>query len=281
MKKITSPRFFLKGLAFALFATFYFGCIKEDDGTPAVLNLPSISISDLTLMEGDNDDTIQFVVTLSGANNTNAVVKFAGVAGTAAPVLDFEVLTPGGQLVFAPGETQKYIDIRIVSDEAKEAKETFQVKLFNPINVNLAKDLATITVEDDDDNTAGLVIPTTGYTTPTTYPNYTLAWADEFDADTLDKNNWTFETGDGCPGNCGWGNNELQYYREDNTSFVNGNLVITAKKQDFGNRQYTSSRLVTKGKKQFKFGRIDIRAALPKEKAFGQPYGCLVLISTP
>lgn len=40
--------------------------------------------------------------------------------------------------------------------------------------------------------------------------------------------------------------------------------MITAKKQNFGDRDYTSSRLVTKGKKQFKFGRIDIRAALPE-----------------
>ncbi len=41
-------------------------------------------------------------------------------------------------------------------------------------------------------------------------------------------------------------------------------LVITAKDQKFGSREYTSSRLITKGKKQFKFGRIDIRAALPE-----------------
>jgi beta-glucanase (GH16 family) len=80
----------------------------------------------------------------------------------------------------------------------------------------------------------------------------------------LNTNCWTYELGDGCPNLCGWGNNELEYYRKENTSIVGGNLVITAKKQDFGGREYTSSRLVTKGKKQFKFGRIDVRAALPE-----------------
>jgi beta-glucanase (GH16 family) len=47
---------------------------------------------------------------------------------------------------------------------------------------------------------------------------------------------------------------------------VNGNLVITALSQKYASSDYTSTRMTTKGKKQFKFGRIDIRAALPKGK---------------
>lgn len=257
------PFCFLLGLFF-LSVTNY-GCIKEDDGTPAALNLPVITTADLTIDEADMDDTIQLEVTLSGENKTNAVVTFSAVAGTAESGVDFEVLTEG-RLVFAPGETKKYIDIRIVGDEVKEIKETFQIKLYNPINAKLDKDAATISINDDDDNTSGLVIPAAGFVSPETYPDYNLVWADEFSGTTLDAANWTFENGDGCPGNCGWGNNELQYYREDNTALVNGYLVITAKKQQFGTRNYTSSRLVTKGKRQFKFGRVDIRAALPKGK---------------
>lgn len=255
--------FFRTLFFFCALSTAYFGCIKEDDGTPGDLNLPTITLSDITIQEGDVDQTITLTITLTGENKTNAVVRFSGVAATASADYDFQLLT-SGQIIFAPGETQKSIEIKIVGDEAKEAKEFFQVKLYNPINVTLTNAVANITIEDDDDNTVGLVIPTGGYTTPTTYPGYNLVWADEFNADTLNLSNWTYEMGDGCPGNCGWGNNELQYYRNDNTSIVNGNLVITAKKQDFGARDYTSSRLVTKGKKQFKFGRIDIRAALPE-----------------
>ncbi len=199
-------------------------------------------------------------LTLSGTQTTNAVVRFAVVAGTAKSPEDYEVLTQG-QLVFAPGETRKTLSIRIKGDEAIEATETFEVRLYNPLNVTLATEKVTISIEDDDDNAKGLVIPASGFSTPTSYAGYTLAWADEFDGTTVNPAFWTFETG---TGNNGWGNNELQYYRDDNTSIVDGHLVITAKKQRFGNSEYTSSRLITKGKKAFKFGRIDIRATLPK-----------------
>lgn len=240
-------------------------CVKEDDGTPDTRNLPTITMGDLTLEEGDADDTIYLEVNLVGENKANAVVRFAGVAGTATANSDYELLN-SGQLIFAPGETQKTLAIKIVGDELRETKETFEVKLYNPINLALTKDVSVITINDDDNNTAGLTIPTGGYITPVSYPGYNLTWSDEFDGAALNTTDWNFEIGDGCPGNCGWGNNELEYYREDNTSIVDGNLVITAKKQQFGGRNYTSSRLTTKGKQQFKFGRIDIRAALPEGK---------------
>ena len=239
------------------------GCIDEDDGTPAKLNLPVVTIADYTIKEGDVDQVLQLEVILTGENKTNAIVTFSAVSVTAESNLDYEVIT-SGQLIFAPDENKKVIEITIVGDEAKETKETFQVKLYNPMNTYIEKDISTITVEDDDDNTSGLVIPSGGYQSPTSYDGYTLKWADEFDGESLNLADWTFEIGDGCPNNCGWGNNELQYYREDNTSIVDGKLVITAKEQKFGDRDYTSSRIVTKGKQQFKFGRIDIRAALPK-----------------
>ena len=64
----------------------------------------------------------------------------------------------------------------------------------------------------------------------------------------------------------GWGNNELQYYRQDNASVENGYLIITAKQQNFGGSNYTSSRLKTQGRQFFTYGRIDIRAKLPYGK---------------
>ncbi|MGB1039125.1 MAG: glycoside hydrolase family 16 protein [Bacteroidia bacterium] len=104
-------------------------------------------------------------------------------------------------------------------------------------------------------------IPTKGYTSPLSYDNYNLVWQDEFDGNTLNTSDWNFELG---TGNNGWGNNELQYYTKENTSVGGGYLTITAKKQELGGQSYTSSRLTTQGKKSFKYGRIDIRAALPK-----------------
>ncbi len=247
-----------------LFVTMtYSGCIEEEDGTAPALTLPVMVISDLTIQEGDVDQVIQLTVTLTGENTTNAIVTFSAVDATAESTFDYELLT-AGQLIFAPGETQKIIEINIVGDEVREPRESFTVQLYNPLNTYVEKPISTITIEDDDNNTAGLVIPSGGYQSPESYEGYNLTWADEFNGDELNLADWTYEIGDGCPNNCGWGNNELEYYRDDNTSIVDGHLVITAKQQNFGDRDYTSSRLVTKGKQQFKFGRIDIRAALPK-----------------
>jgi hypothetical protein len=86
-----------------------------------------------------------------------------------------------------------------------------------------------------------------------------LAWEEEFDGTSLNTDFWTFETGAG-----GWGNNELQYYRPENTSVSGGFLTITAKQESFSGSNYTSSRLITKGKKEFQYGTIEIRAKLPK-----------------
>ena len=98
-----------------------------------------------------------------------------------------------------------------------------------------------------------------GYSTPLSYPNYTLVWNDEFDGNSL-SNAWVHEIGNG---NWGWGNNELQYYRSQNTEVDDGYLIITAKEENYGGKNYTSSRIKTQGMQSFQYGRIDIRAILP------------------
>ena len=66
--------------------------------------------------------------------------------------------------------------------------------------------------------------------------NWTLVWQDEFNGSI--GPDWVFETGNG---NSGWGNNELQYYRRENASIENGNLVITARRENINGYQYTSA----------------------------------------
>ena len=105
-------------------------------------------------------------------------------------------------------------------------------------------------------------IPNTGYSTPLSYPNYTLVWNDEFNGSSL-SNDWGYDIG---TGSWGWGNNELEYYRTENAVVDSGVLTITAKKENFGGQSYTSSRIKTQGIKSFKYGRVDIRAALPYGK---------------
>lgn len=87
---------------------------------------------------------------------------------------------------------------------------------------------------------------------------WVATWADEFNGTTIDETKWNFEIN----GN-GGGNNELQYYTKENASLVDGNLVITAKKEAYLGKSYTSSRLTTKYKGDFLYGRIQVRAKLP------------------
>lgn len=103
-----------------------------------------------------------------------------------------------------------------------------------------------------------------GYTTPMQYDGYTLIWNDEFEASSVNTNKWVFETGDGCPNLCGWGNNELQYYRAENAWVGDDVLTIEAREEAYQGRSYTSTRMKTQGKFSFKYGRVDIRAFLPK-----------------
>lgn len=100
-----------------------------------------------------------------------------------------------------------------------------------------------------------------GYTSPLTYEGYSLVWNDEFNASTINTADWVFETG---TGNSGWGNNELQYYRSNNAWVEEGTLVIEAREENYMGSTYTSARMKTQGKKSFQYGRIDIRALLPK-----------------
>ena len=101
--------------------------------------------------------------------------------------------------------------------------------------------------------------PTTGYSTPNSYANYSLVWSDEFNGSSL-SSDWTFDIGTGSGG---WGNNELQYYTNQNYTLNGGYLEITAKNQPFNSQLYTSTRMKTQGIKSWKYGRIDIRAAIP------------------
>jgi beta-glucanase (GH16 family) len=89
-----------------------------------------------------------------------------------------------------------------------------------------------------------------------------LVWNDEFDYTGLpDETKWFYDIG-----GSGWGNNESQYYtfqRLENAKVEDGKLIITAIKEDFEGKAYTSARLNTKQKEDWTFGRFEIRAKLP------------------
>jgi beta-glucanase (GH16 family) len=90
-----------------------------------------------------------------------------------------------------------------------------------------------------------------------------IIWSDEFNYKGLpDTKKWNYDTG-----GHGWGNNELQYYTAKqlkNARVENGYLIIEAHKEKIANNPYSSARLVTKGKGEWTYGRIDVRARIPK-----------------
>ena len=92
--------------------------------------------------------------------------------------------------------------------------------------------------------------------------NYTLVWDDDFDNSEIDLNKWNFEIG---TGDWGWGNNEAQYYTNDpeNAYIEDGNLIIQAVHENYGGMNYTSARLTTKNKGDWRYGKFEIRAKLP------------------
>jgi beta-glucanase (GH16 family) len=90
-----------------------------------------------------------------------------------------------------------------------------------------------------------------------------LVWSDEFNYTGLpDSTKWGYDIG-----GHGWGNQELEFYtgkRPENARVENGNLVIEARKETWQGMNFTSARLVTKGKAEWQYRKIEVRAKLPK-----------------
>jgi len=86
---------------------------------------------------------------------------------------------------------------------------------------------------------------------------------DEFDKDGAPNSSiWGYDIG---TGQNGWGNNELQYYtdRPENVTVNNGVMVITVREESFQGSNYTSARLITKGKFEQRYGRFEARIRVP------------------
>jgi beta-glucanase (GH16 family) len=152
----------------------------------------------------------------------------------------------------------KSTDGKAVHTYAADGTYTIKVQA-HTTGADFISETKDVTISAGGSPSGGVSIPTEGYTTPTSYAGMNLVWQDEFNGTSLNAADWSSEIG----GN-GWGNSELEYYRANNTTFQDGCLIITAKKENFEGSDYTSSRIITKNKKVFQYGRVDIRAVLPK-----------------
>ena len=105
---------------------------------------------------------------------------------------------------------------------------------------------------------------------------FTLVWEDQFDGTEIDPEKWEFQIGDGANvGLWGWGNNEKQYYRKENARISNGKLLIKAVAEELKNYKYTSSRLRTKEKADFKYGKIEAMIRMANTKGLWHAFWLL------
>lgn len=82
-----------------------------------------------------------------------------------------------------------------------------------------------------------------------------LVWSDEFNGTELDLTKWTHQLGDGADyGLWRWGNDEEQYYKRENVTVSGGTLKIKAIAESAGGLNYTSGRIRTLNKGDFKYG---------------------------
>ena len=236
-----------------------FSCGKNKGDTPEPQSKSLLSVTDVKMERAEKDKVVfQFVVNVENLSSKPITVDYTTVDGTAKAGVDYTAKS--GSVTIAANQSGASIEIEVKGDSTRQEDKVFYVQLSNPANAKLfgtGRGTGTII-----SNGTWLPVDNSGYTTPLSYPGYTLKWADEFDGNKLNTASWNYETGGG-----GWGNNELQNYTSSSkNSFVTsgGYLVIEARKETIGTNQYSSARLTTQGKKEFTYGRIDIRAKLPK-----------------
>ncbi len=143
-----------------------------------------------------------------------------------------------------------------------------------PYNLTLSDDGNSDPGDGEDPGTGDEDVPTP--LPEEHYEDWELQWSDEFDgagdnlnANGVDLDKWDFQTGTGSQyGLDGWGNNEQQYYQEENASVQDGKLVIEANKEMVNGKPYTSSRLFTKPTFQKKYGKFEARMKLPEGDGF-------------
>lgn len=231
-------------------------CSKSSSGgsAPAVV-LPVAKVSDVSQTRQNSSSKYRFFVDLDGSSSKSVSVNYSTVAGTAKENTDYTPVS--GTLTIAAGSTEGYVDVQVTGDSLRQAQQQFYLQLSAPVNCTLGIDKGTGTILNDG---TYLTTDSSGYTTPASYPGYTLAWSDEFNGNSLNMQNWNFETG-----GSGWGNHELENYtsRSQNLFVSSGNLIIEARQESYGGNNYTSARINSSNKQQFTFGRIDIRAKLP------------------
>jgi beta-glucanase (GH16 family) len=219
-----------------IFQIILLNACKKESVTPDIKFTSSV----FTVIEDNPSASVEIPVKLSGTSDEAISLDYITEDSTALAGKDYAAVT-AGKLTFQPGETSKAIEVDILSDTAQKRDVYFRIILSNPVNAVLTVTRVTVKIINVD------------------YAN--LVWSDEFNTASLNTGIWNYETGAG-----GWGNNELQTYTNslNNVHIDSGYLHITALNPS--SAYYTSGRITTMGKKEFTWGRVNIRAKLPQGK---------------
>lgn len=251
---------FLRGISLTVLSIFIsvllIGCQGEESNSENTIE--KFTIQNSTITEANSNQVAEIQISLEGSLVSDVTVPFEIEEGSAK--IGDDLNATRGELTFSPDNVQATVPIDIVGDEHFELSEVFTLKL----TAGGRSISYTITIQDDDEM-AEILSDEDGFYTPEEYPSMSLKWSDEFIGDQLNSDDWTYEIGNGCNQDlCGWGNNELEEYTDElsNSNLENGRLTITARKEDDGG--YTSARIKTEDKVELQYGRIDVRAKLPK-----------------
>ena len=239
-----------------LLIIFMLGCKAEPEPTPEP-TLPGLGVSDVEILEDVNNGMLKFEITAYGDFTEEITINYQAEGKTAEPGKDF--IVSSGTANISPGTTSVMVEVAIMDDEIKEVEEKVHLRLVSATNAEV-KDSVGVGVILDNDTPE---YDAEGYETAESFYGYQLFWREEFDGPEVDTSVFTFDIGNGCPDLCGWGNSELQFYtaEKENVFFEDGKLVLKAVKLEPSG--YESAKIHTKGKKEFQYGRIDVRARLP------------------
>ena len=127
----------------------YHGFLLTPGGVAPPPVAPTVSINDVSVLEGRNGTTAAtFTVTLSAATTGAVLVTFTSANGTAVAGSDY--VFASGTLTFNPGETSKTITVAVNGDRQREGDETFRVNLSNPDGATIFDGTGSGIIRNDD-----------------------------------------------------------------------------------------------------------------------------------
>ena len=162
-----------KAILFLMILSLLSSCGDEGE-TP--IDPSQLTSSDISITETESTRPVTLDLFLSTPQADDVVISFETKDGTAEADEDYQ--SSSGAVVFAAGDMRESITINLVGDEDYEEEESFYVSLVpQSENVEITTELITITIEDNDEPPGNeLVIPSSGYQSPTSYDGWNLVW---------------------------------------------------------------------------------------------------------